>query len=247
MRLEDFFQEHSRLALAFSGGTDSALLMQQAVKAGIDVHAYYVKTAFQPDFEYRDALRLSEELGCRMTVIELDVLSDDTVRSNPADRCYYCKKNIFGEILKAAARDGYTEVMDGTNASDSSDDRPGMKALEEMKVFSPLRLCDITKSDVRRLSKEAGLWTWDKPSYACLATRVPSGTAIDNAILRRIEDGEELLSKLGFRDYRIRQDGDNARLELRPCDMHLAIDKREQLLAALGESYSKIVIDLEGR
>ena len=247
MRLEDFFQEHSRLALAFSGGTDSAFLMQQAVKAGIDVHAYYVKTAFQPDFEYRDALRLSEELGCRMTVIELDVLSDDTVRSNPADRCYYCKKNIFGEILKAAARDGYTEVMDGTNASDSADDRPGMKALEEMKVFSPLRLCDITKSDVRRLSKEAGLWTWDKPSYACLATRVPSGTAIDNAILRRIEDGEELLSKLGFRDYRIRQDGDNARLVLRPCDMHLAIDKREQLLAALGESYSKIVIDLEGR
>ena len=111
-------------------------------------------------------------------MLRADVLSDPVVVSNPSDRCYYCKKVIFNMIMEAAAKDGYTVLLDGTNASDDAGDRPGMKALRELQVKSPLRECGLVKSEIRRLSKEAGLFTWDKPSYACLATRIPTGCTI---------------------------------------------------------------------
>ena len=123
-------------------------------------------------FEYNDAMRLAEQIGARVRVIEVDVLADERVRQNPSNRCYYCKQAIFGNILRAAAEDGYTLILDGTNASDDEGDRPGMKALKELQVRSPLRECGLTKDMIRQLSRQAGLFTWDKPAYACLATRI---------------------------------------------------------------------------
>lgn len=144
--LREFFAEHSTIALAFSGGTDSSYLLYAAKACGANVHAYYVSTPFQPQFELDDAKLLAESLHADMTVLPFDVLTDKVVKSNPKDRCYYCKNQVFGGILKAAKEDGFTEIMDGTNASDDAGDRPGMRALKEMKVLSPLRLSGITKT-----------------------------------------------------------------------------------------------------
>lgn len=154
MELKEFFAAHPKIALAFSGGVDSAYLLYAAKQLGAEVRAYYVKTAFQPQFELDDAKRLAEALHADMTVLLVDILSDTRVAANPASRCYFCKKSIFSSILHAASADGFTTLIDGTNASDDAGDRPGMQALRELKVYSPLRDCGLTKADVRRLSKE---------------------------------------------------------------------------------------------
>ena len=164
MNLNEFFAEHPKAALAFSGGTDSAFLLYAGKCAGADIRPYFVRSQFQPEFEYEDALRLSNELGVDLRVVNADILQYDEVASNPENRCYFCKKRIMNAIRAAAAADGCDTIIDGTNASDEGADRPGMKVLKEQNILSPLRLCGLTKSDVRRLSKEAGLFTWDKPA-----------------------------------------------------------------------------------
>ena len=168
MDLKEFFRQHPKAAIAFSGGVDSSYLLYAALQCGADVRAYYVKGAFQPQFELDDAQRLARDIHAPMTVLRADVLRDETVTANPANRCYYCKKVVFSSIAQAALADGYTVLLDGTNASDDAGDRPGMRALQELQVLSPLRLCGLTKPEIRRLSKEARLFTWDKPAYACL-------------------------------------------------------------------------------
>ena len=178
MDLNEFFKEHNKVALAFSGGVDSSYLLYAAIKSGAQVRAYYVNAAFQPQFELDDATRLAKQLNADMKVLTADVLSNETVVQNPADRCYHCKNVIFNMILAEAKKDGFTVLMDGTNASDAEGDRPGMRALRELCVYSPLRICGLTKAEIRRRSKEAGLFTWDKPAYACLATRIPTNERI---------------------------------------------------------------------
>ena len=149
--------------MAFSGGVDSAYLLYMACKYAEKVKAYYVKSAFQPQFELEDAERFAKELKADMAILRLDVLSDEKVRQNPPNRCYYCKKRIFTAIREHALNDGFQVLLDGTNASDDAGDRPGMVALQELSVLSPLRLCGLTKQEIRMLSKKAGLFTWDKP------------------------------------------------------------------------------------
>ena len=137
MTLNEFFAAHPKCALGFSGGVDSAYLLYAGVRAGADLRPYYIKTAFQPRFEREDALRLAGELGVEVTVLELDALADPRVAANPAERCYYCKQNLFRALKARAAADGYTVLLDGTNASDEAGDRPGMRALRELEVRSP--------------------------------------------------------------------------------------------------------------
>ena len=175
MTLEQFFAENPETAIAFSGGVDSAYLLYAAKRYAARVKAYYVSTAFQPEFELADARRLADELGADMLVLHVDVLSNSAVTANPSDRCYHCKNTLFRQILRAAENDGFPVLLDGTNASDDAGDRPGMRALRELSVRSPLRECGLTKAEIRRLSKDAGLFTWDKPAYACLATRIRTG------------------------------------------------------------------------
>ena len=145
MTLKEFFLLNPRAALAFSGGADSAYLLWAACEAGADVRPYFVKSQFQPAFELEDALRLCRRLGLELRVIELDQLSCREIASNPPERCYYCKKRMFGALVSAAGAEGYSLIIDGTNASDSDDDRPGMRAIRELKVRSPLREAGITK------------------------------------------------------------------------------------------------------
>ena len=192
MELSDFFRENPRAALAFSGGTDSAYLLYEALQCGAEVRPYYVKTPFQPRFELDDALRLTKELGTELTVIEYDILNDGLVAANPADRCYLCKRFIFGEVRRAAAADGFTVIVDGTNATDDPERRPGFKALAEAGAVSPLRRAGMTKANVRhvlasleeRFDLAPGALMSAKPSFPCLAVYVPQGESITEASLR---------------------------------------------------------------
>lgn len=248
MTLQEFFEVHPKAALAFSGGVDSSYLLYAARQLGADVKAYYVKTAFQPEFEYQDALRLASQLGADIQVLTLDVLACPDVTLNPKNRCYFCKQHIFGNILRQAKADGYDTVLDGTNASDQVSDRPGMKALQEMKVLSPLRLTGLTKAEICRLSREAGLFTWDKPSYACLATRIPTGTEITGADLARTEWAEDHLMSLGFRDLRVRQlSGDLALVQLPEAQMDTFLALRREITRTLKTRYAGVLLDMEAR
>ena len=248
MNLQEFFKENPKVALAFSGGVDSSYLLYAAMKYGADVKAYYVKALFQPQFEMDDAMRLAEQLKAPVRVLRADVLSDPVVVSNPSNRCYYCKKVIFNMIMKAAAEDGYTVLLDGTNASDDAGDRPGMKALQELQVKSPLRECGLVNSEIRRLSKEGGLFTWDKPSYACLATRIPTGCEITAEKLQKTEAAENFLFSLGFSDFRVRMMPNGAaRLQVLSSQLPLLMEKREEILNELKKSYPAVLLDLEVR
>ena len=245
--LRAFFADHPRMALAFSGGVDSAYLLYAARACGCDVAAFYAQSAFQPEFERRDAQRLAEQLDVPLNVVPLDVLAAAAVRDNPADRCYHCKKAIFTALLAAAEAQGYEAVMDGTNASDDASDRPGMKALVELGVLSPLRLCGITKAQVREYSRAAGLFTWDKPAYACLATRIPTGTPITDEDLNRVEGAEAALFALGFSDFRVRLFHGAARLQLPGAQMAEAIARREEIRGALAPWIEIVMLDLKDR
>lgn len=247
MTLEAFFKENPKTALAFSGGVDSSYLLYAAMQAGAEVQAYYVKTAFQPEFEYEDAMRLAKQLGAKVTVLRLDALCDPQVAANPANRCYYCKQNIFGNIWRAARADGFAVLLDGTNASDQADDRPGMKALRELEVRSPLREAGLTKAMIREKSRQAGLFTWDKPAYACLATRIPTGETITEEKLARTEWAESYLMDRGFSDLRVRLLGDCARVQLPEDQQARFLAQREEILAVLKTRYSGVLLDMEAR
>ena len=247
MELERFFAENPCAAVAFSGGADSAYLLYAAVKAGANVKAYYVKTAFQPQFELEDAKKLAGELGTPMQVLPLDILCDQAVTANPPDRCYHCKERIFSAIRAAATQDGFSVLPAGTHASDNAGDRPGNRALKELSVRSPLREAGLTKAEIRRLSKEAGLFTHDKPAYACLATRISTGETITAEKLRRTEWAETYLAGLGLRDFRVRAMGNTANLQVRASDLNLVVTHREQITAELGKAYEGVLLDLEVR
>jgi uncharacterized protein len=247
MDLKQFFESVPEAAIAFSGGVDSAYLLYAAMQFGKRVKAYYVKTAFQPQFELEDAFRLAKELGADLQVLEVDILCETAVTANPADRCYHCKKVLFSRILQAAKADGFSVLLDGTNASDDASDRPGMRAISELSVGSPLRECGLTKGQIRQLSKDAGLFTHDKPAYACLATRIPTGELITSEKLQRTERAEAYLSQWGFRDFRVRSMGNTAKIQVREGDLSLLMEHREDILEELKKYYTGVVLDLEVR
>ena len=243
MELSDFFAQHPKAALAFSGGADSAFLLYSAAACGADIMPYYVRSQFQPAFERADARRLAAALGVPLRELEVDVLCEDTIAANPADRCYFCKRRIFGAICTAAAADGYPVVLDGTNASDDISDRPGYKALGEEGILSPLRICGLTKAEIRRLSHEAGLPTWDKPAYACLATRIASGEQITAEKLRAVEQSEDYLFSLGFTDFRVRVRGNGALLQFTAEQTERAHERFPEIEKKLAEYFDSVTID----
>lgn len=247
MELAEFFKVNKKAAIAFSGGVDSAYLLYAAVNADADVKAYYVKSAFQPEFEFEDAKKVAGLIGCELQVIDADVLSDEKVAANPKDRCYYCKQHIMGAITAAAKADGYDTVCDGTNASDDADDRPGFKALGEFGIRSPLRECGLTKAEIRRASKEAGLPTWNKPAYACLATRILTGELITAEKLSTTEKAESILHEMGFRDFRVRMRGNNALVQVVEEQHSEALAREEEIRSALSDLYNEITIDASPR
>lgn len=245
--LKGFFEENPRVAVAFSGGADSAYLLSQAVKYAESVLACCVKTVFNAEHELDDALRLAKELGAELEVIPIDILADECVAVNDPLRCYRCKTRLLGAVKEFAAAKGYTVVVDGSNADDDPAGRPGMKALAELGIRSPIREAGITKAELRRLSREAGLFTWNKPSDSCAATRVPTGTRLEAEILNKIKAGEKSLRELGFSELRLRWTDGGAKLELPREQIAMAAEKREAILAALGGDFKEITLDLRGR
>jgi len=247
MTLQEFFTLYPKVAIAFSGGVDSTYLLYAAKQYAEEVQAYYVKSEFQPQFEMDEAMHLAEKIGVKVKVLHLSALSAPRVKENPPNRCYYCKMAIFSAIWNAVKADGFSVLLDGTNASDDAGDRPGMKALAELSVLSPLRECGLTKSEIRRLSKEAGLPTWDKPAYACLATRIPTGEEITKEKLEATEAAENYLFSLGFSDFRVRSQEGHARIQLPEAQWELLFKHRKEILAKLKEFYKTVSLDLEVR
>lgn len=245
MELRDFFAQHPRAALAFSGGVDSACLLWASVSAGAEVRPYFVKTPFQPEFELEDARRLCRELGVELTELHLELPA--AVLENPRDRCYSCKHALFACLWERVRQDGFDLLLDGTNASDDPTDRPGMRALTELSVLSPLRMCGLSKAQIRENSKQAGLFTWEKPAYACLATRFPAGTPITTEKLRDVEAAEGLLFSLGFTDFRVRVYGDAARIQVPERQMERLLSRRREIIAALKKRFHGVFLDMEGR
>lgn len=247
MKLSEFFKENPKIAIAFSGGVDSAYLLYEAKKYARNLRAYYVKSAFQPQFELDDAKAIANQLTVDMKIIELDNFENSDVITNSPDRCYYCKTIIFSTIINQAKNDGFNVLLDGTNASDDFEDRPGMRALVELEVKSPLRECGLTKTEIRKLSREAGLMTADKPAYSCLATRIPTGTKITKEKLEATEKAEGFLFELGFSDFRIRHLGDAAKIQLAKKDLPNFFNNREEILQELKQYYQAVLLDLETR
>lgn len=247
--LEEFFKENKRVALGFSGGVDSSYLLYAGIKFGADIRPYFVKGDFQPDFELRDAEKIADQTGAgnSFTVLQLESPASGQALENTSDRCYYCKRENFRRIIQQAAKDGYHTVIDGTNASDDIQQRPGYRALQELKVLSPLRMAGLTKEKIRELSREAGLFTWNKPSYSCLATRIPAGTRITRELLHRIENSEKILFQLGFTEFRVRVFHDAAKIQLLPGEMAMALELRQEILAGLAPYFDEIYLDMKGR
>ncbi len=247
MELRDFFAAHPRCALAFSGGVDSSYLLYEGLKWAEKIGVYYVKSVFQPEFERQDALRLASSLGAEVTVLEADVLADPKVTANPPDRCYYCKRIILSAVRTAAAADGFTTLLDGTNASDDISDRPGFRVLQEEGVLSPLRLCGLTKARIRELSRQAGLFTWDKPAYACLATRVRTGQPVTAETLAAVEAGEDALFRLGFTDFRVRTSDGRARLEFTADQIGRARERLSEIRTLLAPYFREVENEIRER
>ena len=188
-------------------------------------------------------MSLCRLLGVELTVIPTDILSIDGIAANPPDRCYICKSAMLGAIKNRADADGYAVIIDGTNASDDVSDRPGMRAVRELGILSPLRICGMTKPEIRKRLRGAGLNEWDKPSYSCLATRLSQGTEITPDRLKRIEISENILRGMGLSDFRLRTDGDTARLQVKAEQAQTASELLSEIRQSLSHYYREIQLD----
>ena len=249
-KLKELFHSYGKIAVAFSGGVDSTFLLQSAHDTlGDRVLAVTAAPAFVPPRELQEAKDFCLLRGIRQIVIPANRLDIDSVRHNPPNRCYYCKLEIFGNILRIAEENDIPFVAEGSNTDDVRDYRPGMRAIRELGVKSPLLEAGLGKADIRVLSREMGLPTWDKPSFACLASRFVYGERITDEKLRMVDRAEQLLMDLGFRQFRVRIHGNLARIELLPEDFETLIRQnlRETVYHALKEyGFSYVTMDLGG-
>ena len=245
--LQGFFTSHHHCAIAFSGGTDSTFLLYVARSVGANIHAYYVQSAFQPSWELNDVIHFAEILNTPLSVLSADVLACEEIAKNNSQRCYFCKRTLFSIVRDRAHDDGFPLLLDGTNASDDMNDRPGMLALGELSVISPLRMFGLTKAIIYSLSRQFMLPSAGKPAYACLATRVPYGQTIDRELLERIEKAENLLFEHGFFDFRVRVRDQDAILQLRQEDFSLFDQKRRVMMPSLQMWFDAIFVDAKER
>jgi uncharacterized protein len=251
LKLDRILDSIGTLVIAFSGGVDSTFLLKTAADVlGADkVLAVTARSATYPTSELEEARRTATAFGVPHEEIDSDELQIEQFAQNPPNRCYYCKKELFSKLLDVAQRKGYHAVADGTNADDAHDHRPGRKAAAELGIHSPLLEAGLTKDDIRTLSREIGLTTWDKGSFACLASRFPYGNSITEEKLRQVGQAEEVLREAGFRQFRVRHHGTVARIEVAPEEMARFHD--EQFAARIVREvkkagYAYVTLDLEG-
>lgn len=247
-KLVNYLRTAGPTVLAFSGGVDSTLLMKAAYDAyGQKATAITVLTPYIPRWEYKEAVDLAKSIGIEHKILHADI--PENIMNNPSNRCYLCKRTLFTKITEMAHELGFTQVMDGSNFDDTKDYRPGMKALGELKVISPLLELKITKDQVREMSRAHNLPTWVKPAYACLLTRIPYDTPLVEKDFRMIEDAEVIMMNLGFRAVRVRKHEDLARVEVAVTDMARLLDQKllleiDQRIKALGFTY--VTLDMKG-
>jgi len=248
-KLKSLLTSYGRVAIGFSGGVDSTFLLWSALQAlGADkVLAVIADTPTLPRFEFASALQCAEQMGARILVVTPNALDDPSFAANPPDRCYLCKRRIFGMIKEVAAAQGFEIVLDGANVDDAADYRPGQRAAKELGIKSPLAEVGLTKAEIRASSLQAELPSAQLPSNACLATRIPSGTPITRERLGCIERAEGALHDLGFVHCRVRHHGDVARIEVPAGEIEAVVKKRlaiTEVLKAAG--YRFAALDLEG-
>lgn len=253
-RLLDILSGYGSAAIAFSGGVDSTFLLYAARDAlGKDkIVAVTSQSALFPEREFKEAEDFCRSLGVRHLIIKSDELANPGFRANPKDRCYVCKKDLFQGFLRTAAEENMAVVAEGSNIDDEGDYRPGLRAIAELGIKSPLREAGLTKEEIRQLSKQFDLPTWDKPSFACLASRIPYGEEVTKEKLSRIEKAEQVLLDLGFKQFRVRHHGTTtpiARIELIPNDIarFISLDIRQKVNSELRNiGFYYITLDIQG-
>jgi uncharacterized protein len=248
--LKDIIKVFGRSVVAFSGGVDSTFLLSVAREVlGDDVMAVTVVSSFMPIHEKKEAAEIANLVGARHEIVSIDESDIEGFADNPVDRCYICKKFIFSKVISIAEAEGAASVMDASNADDVGDFRPGMRAIKELGVHSPLLEAGLNKAEIRELSRERRLPSWGKPAMACLATRIPYGEKITKEKLRQIDEAEEFLRSLGFGNCRVRHHGTLARIEVstKRLDQLLKPDQRRQVTEHLrGLGFKYITVDLQG-
>ncbi len=248
-RCQEILRRLRRVVVALSGGVDSTFLLALASETlGKDnVLAVVGVSASLADRELQDARRLAGHVGVRLVEIQTGEMDDARYTANPANRCFYCKSELFAKLKALADREGFPAIVSGANADDTGDFRPGLAAGEQMGIASPLLAAGLTKADIRAAAKAMGLPVWNKPAYACLSSRVPYGQAITPEKLSRIERAEAVLHELGFASCRVRDHGTIARVEVPAEDIQAAAAQRERIVEPLkAMGYAYVTLDLQG-
>lgn len=248
-RLKEIVKGLGNTLVAFSGGVDSTLLLKTCIDVlgATRVRALIATSETYPDREIEAARKIAESLGVAYEVIQTTEMADKEFLANTKERCYHCKLHLFGDALTVAEKYGLKYVVEGSNVDDQGDYRPGRRAIAELKIRSPLLEAGLTKKEIRALSEELGLPTFNKPSLACLASRIPYGTRITENVLGMIERSEGFLAGLGIRQVRVRYHGGVARVEVEEEDFDTVLDRREEIVQALNSfGFMYVTLDLKG-
>jgi uncharacterized protein len=249
-KLRAYLRGLGSLAIAYSGGVDSTYLLKVAIEElGARALAVTATSTTYPERERLKSQEVAQQIGARQIFVESEETDIPEFRTNPPDRCYFCKKELFYKVGEVALREGIKHLADGSNVDDLHDHRPGQRALKELQILSPLRECGFAKTEIRERSRALGLPTWDQPAFACLSSRFPYGTAITPQALVKIDRAETALYQLGFRIVRVRHHENLARIEFGPDEISKCADpevRRKVVLAVREAGYAYVALDLEG-